>query len=249
VHVPDMNMVGEMVHHQNQSGAALRQHMDDLHGINRREAEGAQAEYRAELARLDAEARAAANRERIAQGALADVRDHVGEHRDMIGQLAQRQGHVTNYIDQTAVHNHYNQHIADRSLHDEAMNLVRANAEQFGRFMQEQNMSHEQALRTLYAHLAQQRNPQQPIIYYMQGGGGGPPPGGAGGAIAVAAPAQQTVVSPTGNSYGVGPVRPGQQGPPPPKVPPIPLQVTPKPVPTVDVSAVQEQHRDPEACC
>ena len=241
VHVPDMNMVGEAIHHQNQSASALRQHLEGLREVDRREAEGRQAEYRAELERLGVEARMAANRDMIARGALDDVRDHLGEHRNMLGQLAQSQGLVTNYIDQSAVHNHYNQHMVDQSIHDEAMHLMHTNAERFGQYMQQQNMNQEQVLRALYAHLAQQRDPQQPIIHYMHGYGGGPPPGGAGGAIAIAAaPAQQqAAAAAASSSYGMGFVNPRQQGPPTAKVPPIPLQVAPTPVATVDSSAVQ----------
>ena len=134
VHTPDMNMVAQMHHHQQQAAGAMQQHMDDLGNVHRQQLAGMQAEYRAELDRLGSEARAAANRDRVAQEATNSMhRDLLLEQRDQLGQLAQRQGVVTQYIDQSAVHNHYNQHVADRSIHDEAMNLTHANAEQFGR--------------------------------------------------------------------------------------------------------------------
>ena len=109
----------------------------------------------------------------------------------MIGELAQRQGVVTNYIDQTQVHHHH-QHM-DENVHNQAMDLIRANGEQFGRFMYQQGLSHEQTLRALYNHISQQQRPQQPLIHILPAyGGGGPPPGGAGGAIAIAnTPRQQ----------------------------------------------------------
>ena len=38
-HVPDMNMVGEMLNHQNRASAAMQQHMDGLADLTRRHME------------------------------------------------------------------------------------------------------------------------------------------------------------------------------------------------------------------
>ena len=61
-----------MLNQQRQSAMALGQHMNDLANINRQQLAGMHAEQQSELVRLTAAGHEAANRARMAEGALAD---------------------------------------------------------------------------------------------------------------------------------------------------------------------------------
>ena len=107
---PDMNIAHEMLNQQRQSVMALGQHMSDLANINRQQLAGMHAEQQSELVRLTAAGHEAANRARMAEGALADLRDMTLAHRGAISELATRSGHVTNNIDARQTSNIVNQH-------------------------------------------------------------------------------------------------------------------------------------------
>ena len=113
---PDLNIAHEMLNQQRQAAMALGQHMNDLATVNRQQLAGMQAEQQAEFVRLTAAGQEAASRARMAEGALADLRDMTLAHRGMISDLATRGGHVTNNIDarQTSV----NQHMVDMTTHN-----------------------------------------------------------------------------------------------------------------------------------
>ena len=74
-HTPDMDAVHDMMMHQRQSAAAFGQHAQNLAELHTRQMEGMRAEPRAELERLAAAQSVAANRARIAEEALAGVRE------------------------------------------------------------------------------------------------------------------------------------------------------------------------------
>ena len=78
---PDMNIVHEMLNQQGQSAMALGQHTNDLANINRQQLAGMHAEQQSELVRLTAAGQEAANRARMAEGALVDLRGMTMAHR------------------------------------------------------------------------------------------------------------------------------------------------------------------------
>lgn len=246
----DMSIVHDLVAHQRQSSDALRQHMEGLSEINRQHLEGMRAEQRAELERLANEQNTAANRAAMAEQALVGLRDVALEHRDLIGQLAQQQGVRTQNIDNshtsTEIHHH---HHDNENLHNQAMDLMRTHAGQFGQYMQQQNLNAEQMQRLLHMHLAAQQQPgpqifnfhQQPqaeaVVQYTGGGGGWPPgaPPGAGAIkIIKKGPGAKAKKEPRPINITYG------QGPPPPQPPgdgaaaaAAALAPEPIPVPTI----------------
>ena len=98
--VPDMHIAHEMLNQQRQAGAAMAQHAENLAALNRQQLLGMQEEQRAELTRLSNAHLEAQNRQRVAEGALVGLRDTALEQRNLLMELAARQGHVTTNIDQ-----------------------------------------------------------------------------------------------------------------------------------------------------
>jgi len=106
---------------------------------------------------LAAEAQAADNRARVAEDATSGIRDLLWEHRNALGEIAQRQGVTNNHIDQRQTHVHNN--MADENIRNGVADMMRQNAAQFGAFMQQQNMNSEELFRALCNSVARQQNP------------------------------------------------------------------------------------------
>lgn len=184
--MPEMHIVHEMLNQQRQAGAALQQHAEQLAALNRQQLVGMQEEQRAEMTRLSNAHLEAQNRQRIAEGALVGLRDAALEQRNLIAELAARQGHVTNNIDQRHTTTNIDaRQMQDVNVHSQAMNLMHSHAAQFGQYMQQQRLDQSQMLQLLYEHL--RRNPpqqtyhHQPVIIHMQQ----PPPGPPGAPLAI----------------------------------------------------------------
>ena len=239
-HLTDVGIVHQMMAHQRQQQTALQQHLSGLNGLNRLQMEGMAAEQRAELIRLGTAQQEAANRAAMAEQALVGLRDVSLEHRNMLGQLAERQGVTQHNIDNrhtstTIVHQN-----VDQEAHNRAMDMLRTHADMFGQYMRQQNLNAEQMQRLLYMHLMRNQTPA-PVIHILlrqpmdvnrpepmettQYGGGGPPPPppGAGAAMKVRKQGKKKGPRPINITYGTRPPLPPAPAPPPAPVPePIP---------------------------
>jgi len=142
--MPDLNIAHEMLNQQRQSAVALGQHMNDLANVNRQQLAGMHAEQQAAIVRLTAAGQEAANRARMAEGALVDLRDMTLAHRGLISDLAARGGHVTNNTDARQTSNLVNQHMVDMTTHNQVMNLMHTHAQMFGAYMQQQQISQQE---------------------------------------------------------------------------------------------------------
>ena len=239
-HMTDVDVVHQMMAHQRQQQTALQQHLSGLNDLNRQQMEGMAAEQRAELIRLGTAQQEAANRAAMAEQALVGLRDVSLEHRNMLGQLAERQGVTQHNIDNrhtstTIVHQN-----VDQEVHNRAMDMLRTHADMFGQYMHQQNLNAEQMQRLLYMHLMRNQTPA-PVIHILprqpmdvdrpepmeitQYGGGGPPPPppGAGAAMKVRKQGKKKEPRPINVTYGTGPPPPPAPAPPPAPVPePVP---------------------------
>ncbi len=131
------------------------------------------------LANAQAEA---SKRAQIAETALSGLRDVQMEDRDRLSKLAASQGVVHNHIDQSVVNNTQNVH-QDANVHNQVMHLVNTHGAQFGSYMEQQRLNHEQMMDLLYNHVRMTQ--PAPVIYMMppqadpmeigQFSGGGPP--------------------------------------------------------------------------
>lgn len=222
----DMHIAHEMLNQQRQAASAAAQHAENLAALNRQQMAGMQAEQRAELERLSNAHMEAQNRQRIAEGALAGLRDAALEHRNMLAELAARQGHVTNNIDQRQTTTHIDQRqMLDLNVHNQAMNLMHTHAAQFGAYMQQQKLNQEQMMQLLYEHLRRNQPPPAQhypvIIHYQPPGGGGPP----GAPLAIAASSSTPPPPPGGGGAIVAEPARALPAPTPEAVPMIPSAV------------------------
>ena len=165
-----------------------------------------QEEQRAELMRLSNAHMEAQNRQRIAEGALVGLRDTALEQRNLLMELAARQGHVTTNMDQRHTTTNIDQRqMVDVNVHNQAINLMHTHASQFGAYMQQQRLDQNQMMQLLYEHL--RRTPQptihQPVIIHYQQPLGGPP----GAPLAITAGSSQPPPPPVGGGAIAEPTR------------------------------------------
>lgn len=249
VSTPDMDFVHEALNQQRQATAAMRQHAEDLAGLQRQHFEGMAAEQRAELIRLANAQQEHANRTRIAEEALSGLRDTILEDRNRLGRLAESQGVVHNHIDQSTVNNIQNnnttnQQIVDAHVHNQVMNLMTSHAAQFGAYMEQHRLNNEQMMALLFEHLRRQQQPQpqitilrpdppEQVVRYVGGGGPPPPPPGGAGAVRVKKKETKEKKERRGVAVAVkdAPVPPDVPAPPAPAPIPVPTPV----VPTFDI--------------
>ena len=204
--VPDMHIANEMLNQQRQAGAAMAQHAENLAALNRQQLLGMQEEQRAELTRLSNAHMEAQNRQRIAEGALVGLRDTALEQRNLLMELAARQGRVTTNIDQRHTTTNIDQRqMVDVNVHNQVMNLMQSHSAQFGAYMQQQRLDQSQMLQVLYEHL--RRNPQtyhhQPVVIHMQQ----PPPGPPGAPLAITSSSSTPPPPPGGGGAIAEPTR------------------------------------------
>lgn len=81
---------GEMMNQQQQSAVAMASHMENIAMLNRQELAGMAAEHRTEHERLANSQAGVANRQRIAESVVVDLRDTAVAKRDHVAELAAR---------------------------------------------------------------------------------------------------------------------------------------------------------------
>ena len=247
-HVPDMDAVHEMMTSQRQQQEALQEHLAGLNALTRQQMEGMRAEQRAELERLANAQNEAANRAAMAEAALSGLRDLTLEHRSMLGQMAQQQGVRVPEVVHNVTNVHNNQ-MVDMNVHNQVLNLLRTNADQFGQFAAQNNLNAERMQQLLYMHLSQQPvihimppagPPEMPVVQYT-GGGPPPPPPGAGAVKKVIKPPKKPR-EPRPINITTGPPPPAPP-PPPPAPEPIPVPAIPAAVPNYDIGTPEPRPR------
>ena len=208
----DAEIVQEMMQNQKQSSAAMAQHMRDLAEHTRRENAGMAAEQRAQLQHLANAHAQAQNLQRISETALTGLmRDTALEQRNLIQDLAARQGHVTNNIDSRHFETHNHAHnnttqMTDVNVHNQAMHLMQTHTQQLGQIMQQNNIGHERMQQGLYNTIMQQQKAQASI-----------PP--------------QIVLHMVPQAHAIMPFQPPPGPPPPPAAGAIAIPVVPRPAP------------------
>jgi hypothetical protein len=124
----------------------------------------------------------AEQRARMADQAIAGMRDTVREESDRIRQMLYNNG-VMRPVDAGGAASSSGPSPQDeRNLHKQAMAMLHAHSQQFGAFMEQQRIGQEQMLEVLKGHLRKHQDALDPVIAPVSGGSPPPPPGA--GAVA-----------------------------------------------------------------
>jgi hypothetical protein len=176
----DASLLHDALIQQRQSANALTANIDALNQTHQASLMGMAREQEASLERLAVEQHNAEQCARMADQAVAGLRDTVREESDRIRQMLYSNG-VMRPADASASSSGPSPH-DERNIHNQAMEMLRSYAQQFGAFMQQQRLGQVQMLELLKGLL---RKHQEPLIAPADSGGSPPPPPPGAGAVAM----------------------------------------------------------------
>jgi hypothetical protein len=169
----DASLLHDALLQQRQTSNALATSIEALNQTHQASLMGMAREQQAALERLAVEQHKAEQRARVADQAVAGVRDTVREESDRIRQMLYSNG-IMRPADASAASSSSSAH-DERNLHNQAMTMLHSHAQQFGAFMEQQRIGQEQMLEVVKGHLRKHQDPE-PLIALVSGGSPPPPP-------------------------------------------------------------------------
>ena len=161
----DISQVADILSRQERGMSALNQSVADLNTVHARQEEGRRQEMQSMFERLAVGQAGAENRANVAQQASQNMVDMLMADRGRVMSTVTNAGGVVNNVDSRQVDSstHYHQTFVDQTTHNRMLQLIQDNQQQFGTYMQQQNLNQDQMMGLLHRYASQR--PEMTIQY------------------------------------------------------------------------------------